>query len=129
MKSPDENTLLNEILAHDQLSHLRRTSLDGALGVMRQSQRRRRALRAGMCALLPLVFLAAFVWLKPASPSAEAPIAKVSRETSTTAVSPQTSVKIISDEELFALFPGRSLALIGKPGHQELVFLDAPHRN
>jgi hypothetical protein len=33
-------------------------------------------------------------------------------------------VKIITDEELFALFPNRALALIGSPGHQQLVFLD-----
>ena len=36
------------------------------------------------------------------------------------------AVKTITDDELFALFPGRSMALIGKPGHQELVFLDSP---
>jgi len=33
-------------------------------------------------------------------------------------------MKYISDEELFKLFPGRSIALIGKPGEQELIFLD-----
>ena len=33
-------------------------------------------------------------------------------------------VKIITDEELFALFPNRALALIGAPGRQQLVFLD-----
>jgi hypothetical protein len=32
--------------------------------------------------------------------------------------------EIITDEELFALFPNRALALIGSPGHQQLVFLD-----
>ena len=43
-----------------------------------------------------------------------------------TAPPEESGVKMISDEELFALFPGRSLALIGKPGHQQLVFLDTP---
>jgi hypothetical protein len=33
-------------------------------------------------------------------------------------------VKFINDEELLALFPGRPLALVGKPGEQQLVFLD-----
>jgi hypothetical protein len=33
-------------------------------------------------------------------------------------------VKIINDEELFALFPNRAMALIGSPGHQQLIFLD-----
>jgi len=35
-------------------------------------------------------------------------------------------VKRISDEDLFSLFPDRSMALIGQPGHQQLVFLDLP---
>jgi hypothetical protein len=35
-----------------------------------------------------------------------------------------SEVKLINDEELFRLFPGRSLALIGKPGEQKLIFLD-----
>jgi hypothetical protein len=33
-------------------------------------------------------------------------------------------VKIITDEELFALFPNRAVALIGAPGHQQLIFLN-----
>ena len=35
-------------------------------------------------------------------------------------------VKFITDEELLALFPNRSVGLIGKAGHQELVFFDQP---
>jgi hypothetical protein len=33
-------------------------------------------------------------------------------------------VKLITDDELLALFPDRPVALIGKPGQQQLVFLD-----
>ena len=35
-----------------------------------------------------------------------------------------TASLAINDDELFALFAGRSMALIGKPGEQQLVFLD-----
>ncbi len=35
-------------------------------------------------------------------------------------------LEIITDEELFSLFPNRPLALVGKPGHQQLIFLDQP---
>jgi hypothetical protein len=35
-------------------------------------------------------------------------------------------VKLINDDELLALFPDRPVALIGKPGQQQLVFLDKP---
>jgi len=37
----------------------------------------------------------------------------------------QHKTKFISDEELFSLFPGKSIALIGKPGEQQLVFLQS----
>lgn len=36
---------------------------------------------------------------------------------------PGTSIEVISDEELFALFKGRSIGLVGETGRQQLVFL------
>jgi hypothetical protein len=33
-------------------------------------------------------------------------------------------VKIIDEKQLFALFPNRSIALIGKPGQERFYFLD-----
>lgn len=44
-------------------------------------------------------------------------------------VVPGTHIRLVNDEELAALFPGRPLALIGPPGEQQLVFLDQtePH--
>lgn len=130
MKHSDENPLLKEILDDDKVSDLRRTSLDRALGAMRQAHRRRRAVRAGVLVLLPLALAAAFVWLKPVPKSIESRASQAPHPTTLAAAVPQKqSIKTISDEELFALFPDRSMALIGKPGHQELVFLDAPTRN
>jgi hypothetical protein len=38
-------------------------------------------------------------------------------------------VKFISDDELLAMFPQGSVALIGKPGQQRLVSLGEPERN
>jgi hypothetical protein len=130
MKHSDEKPLLKKILDDDIVSDLRRTSLDRALGAMRQERQRRRTLRVGSLMLLPLALVAALVWLKPALKSIEPRVSQVSHPTPLAAdASQKQPIKTISDEELFALFPGRSLALIGKPGHQELVFLDAPVRN
>jgi DNA-binding XRE family transcriptional regulator len=76
------------------------------------------------------------VALSPATKPSTLPIYSASRPLLTSAQ--QTSVaktlpeksdpKMLSDEELFALFPGRSLALVGKPGYQQLVFLDTSVR-
>jgi len=38
---------------------------------------------------------------------------------------PANRVKIITNEQLLALFPERPVALIGAPGTQRLMFLDA----
>jgi hypothetical protein len=35
-----------------------------------------------------------------------------------------SKVEYITADQLFALFPNRPMALIGKPGHQQLIFLD-----
>jgi len=37
---------------------------------------------------------------------------------------PGTRIRELSDQELFAFFPDRPLAVVEKGGHQELVFLD-----
>jgi hypothetical protein len=80
-------------------------------------------------ALCPLILALAF-WLSRTPPLQEvrviAPPKGPEPKRAVTENRPAATVKRISDEELLALFPGRSLALIGPPGHQELVFLDAP---
>jgi hypothetical protein len=37
----------------------------------------------------------------------------------------KSSVRILDDQQLLALFPGSSVALIGRAGEQRLMFLDA----
>jgi hypothetical protein len=37
-----------------------------------------------------------------------------------------TGVRLLTDEQLLAMFPGRPVALIGPAGDQRLVFLDEP---
>ena len=121
MNTPDENPLLRDVLADEGLDTLRRTSLDRALAAQRRARCFRHAGHAAMIAVLPALLVLAFLWHRP-SPSPAAPMTVVMSVT--TAPPPATyGVQMISDEELFALFPGRSLALIGKPGRQQLVSL------
>jgi hypothetical protein len=97
---------------------------------MRQERQRRRILRTSSLLLLPLALAAAFVWMKSAPESAHLVVSKTSHPSIVVPqVQKKQSVESISDEELFALFPGRSLALLGTPGNQKLVVLDAPTRN
>ena len=126
MKHPDENPLLKEILADEQLAVLRQASLNQGLDTMRRARRVRRAMRMGALVVVPVLLILTLTLRKPGQETARQPPPPGTQRASLTAASPKESdPRIISDEELFALFPGRSLALIGKPGHQQLVFLDA----
>jgi len=131
MKFPDKDPLLKEILEDEKLAGFRRTALDRALEAMRRARRARRATRMRMLVLLPVLTLLLLslpkLAQKPAGPASHAH----PRQTMTVASAPvkEPGVKVISDEELFALFPDRPVALIGRPGHQKLVLLDTPARN
>ncbi len=119
MKHRDEDPLLQEIVADEPLAELRRASRHQGLEAVRRARRLQRARRAGALALIPVVLILAISLHQRAG---ETP------RTVNTAAAPreESGVRLISDEELFTLFPGRALALVGKPGQQQLVFLDTP---
>ena len=112
MKRSDQDRLLGEVLADENVERLRAASLAGALNALR-SRRRRRAYVSGAAASFALAVVV-FVSIRHRTPE----------ETIVPPPEPKTNaVKIISDEQLLALFPDRSVALIGRPGEQRLVFL------
>jgi hypothetical protein len=124
MKRHERDQLLKEILGGDEVSEVRQASLEQGLTAIRKSRARRRALRAGTLVMLPaLLAVALLVHQRPASSVTSVASVPVTRSPSAPP-RPAASIKLITDEELFALFPDRSLALIGPPGHQQLVFLD-----
>ncbi len=125
MKHSRADRLLKQILAGDDLADFRRASLEHGLASIRRQRHRQRII--GLCAFASVALLFALGILlnrKPGHPEMQT---ASSPPPVTHARSPQTQssdVKFITDEELFALFPNRPMALIGKPGHQQLVFLD-----
>ncbi len=128
MNPRNTNPLLKEILADDNFNAVRRASLDQGLRVMRRARQIRRLARVGTFALLGLLLATMLMVYWPASKSGTRDTRNVMPANVVSTPPREATVKRISDEELFALFPGRSLALIGKPGHQQLVFLDNPPR-
>jgi hypothetical protein len=127
MKRDEQNRLLNEIL---ETSEFRSNSLRRGLDVVRRSRRRRWAVRAGgmmlglAAAILAMVFGGSA--RRPGSESRPSPPPEIAH--SAPPAQESTGIERITDEELFALFPGRSVALIGPAGHQQFVFLDRPSR-
>src|SRR6185503_9558115 len=106
MKPPDENPLLKQILADEELADLRNASLSRGLDKTRRARRVRLAMRVGAFGLVPVLLIFALTLRQPIretaspQPSPGAQQAKIEA-----ARSAESNVKVISDEELFALFP------------------------
>ena len=119
MNKHQSDKLLRDILADPELESLREATLKAGLSAMRGRRAERNVLRTvGVICLLSLL---GGLFFKQA-------LVKIGREKEVVQKPPPVQeveqVKFISDEELFALFPNRPLALVGKPGQQQLVFLD-----
>jgi len=127
---PDNEPLLDAILSNDGLAEARAKSLAQMLAAARQRQRRRRAARTVALGLTPVMCVAGLLLcLRSAAPLSRRAAAP-GRAAASPARVPQTTpqpgpgVKVVTDDELLALFPGRAVGLIGPPGRQKLVFLD-----
>jgi hypothetical protein len=127
MTPETHHRLLRQVLTDDKLEAVRQQSLQAML-VSGGCRRRRRSLRrASMIGLLSLMLLSLILTHRPpprsatARHSSPAPPSLTSKNTNRS-----HRIEIITDAELFALFPGRSLALVGPPGRQQLVFFDQP---
>src|SRR2546423_14421059 len=118
MNHIDQDKLLNELLAPDEALDLRRRSLEQGLNALRRDRSNRRALRTAALVCLPALLVAVIITGRPHVP---AQAARLSARPPTFVSQPPTNnsqIKLISAEELFALFSGSSLAVVGKPGHQ-----------
>jgi hypothetical protein len=131
MKKPFEHEdLLRDVLAEGR--DARAVTLRQGLTALRCARVRRRAIRLGLAAspavLLMVLWLARHPLGTPrptdrAEPTTEAVTAPPIRRIA------GTPIRIISDEELLAVFQGRPVALLGEPGHQRLVLLDEANSN
>jgi hypothetical protein len=119
MTDQDKNQLLEEILGDDQLEQLRQGSLARGLKEMRRRRQRALAARVSMMAL-PALLLAVAVFYPWVQPAHRAPVPRAMALASAAS----SKVEYINIEQLFALFPNRPMALVGKPGHRQVIFLD-----
>jgi hypothetical protein len=120
MKRSDQDRLLREILEEGEAADFRAASLARGVDFLRRRKRRNGIAQAcSVCVLAGLLIfgLALHLAPRPAGPRLAVVTAPVTQADT-------SKVKIINDEELFALFPNRAMALIGPPGRQQLIFLD-----
>jgi hypothetical protein len=127
MKHPEHDRLLNDIVTGEELADFREASLQHALAAIRRQRRRQRSLRLGALVAVPiLVALGIVISRSPKRPLRDITVSNASPVAVSSVQGRPAAVKLINDDELLALFPDRPVALIGKPGQQQLVFLDKP---
>lgn len=123
--SPEHDELLTAVLSDSTDNELRAKSLDRTLAAVRQRRRRRHVLR-GAGGIVMAGIMAAVLWHRHA-PDAR-PVATIHSQPSEVAPTaptvPGTNIRLVSDEELLAMFPDRPVALVGPPGNRQFVFLD-----
>jgi len=124
MNSPEQDPLLNELLSGEELSVLRRTSLEHGLATLRRQRNRRKIARHALTLCLWSLLIAGLFSYDANRHSSSDPNVPARPPAADVTSGNESQVKFIDDDELFRLFPGRAMALIGKPGAQELVFLD-----
>ena len=107
-----------ELLASDRFERLRANSL--ALGL--RGVRRQRRLRSALHAFPAVVLVCLVTVLVVRSyPTRSTPGSYPIPMAQQAAPHPENRIEIISDTELLGLFPGQTIALIGPPGHQQLL--------
>ncbi len=128
MKESEQDLLLNEILASEELENVRRSTLKNGLAAVRRTRRTRKAALVGVAGFAVIASTVLLVFDQPVSSLVSGN--RGSGVAEVTAASPRTqteSFERIGDKELLALFPNQSIALIGAPGHRRLlVFAPSP---
>jgi hypothetical protein len=119
-KSTNHERLLSEALAETE--DFRRSSLQQTLAAVRRVQRGRRIRRVlgGVSAMV----LAVTLWWLRIAPAGPAP--RVAEQPS---APPESPIRMISEDELLAQFPGRAVALVGPPTDRRLIFLDVARQH
>src|SRR5688572_24909065 len=121
MKTPIENEkLLADVLADEEL---RASTLQAGLMALRRKRQRRVIGHAVALVLVPLAVMAMLVLRLYQSDGA--PPRRTSETITQVAPTVEgTTIRVLTDQELLAFFEGRPVALIGSPGHQQLVLFD-----
>jgi hypothetical protein len=113
MKNPsDHNRLLDDLLGED----LRAESLTHTLAAACRERRMRRLRGRSASVAALLLATVAILWF-PRGPRTVAPVV-------TQPAHSESAIRVISEDELLAQFPGRAVGIVGPPERRQLVFLD-----
>jgi hypothetical protein len=153
MKPDPYERFIKEILEDEDLAWFRQASLESGLKALQRRRTRRKIFGGSVMAAFALLAIVLVVWprsseldhtaslvlpeksqgpetaaanhpLESSGHQMEKPPTSANQASVDSSITPaEPAVRIINEEELFALFPGRSLALIGKPGGGQIFLL------
>ena len=124
MTPHEQDQLLKELLIGEEISDFRRASLEQGIALIRLQRKRRQIAQRAVLVCVGLLLLSLFISELPKSFRPRLSTPRAQQAVPPVPLAADLEIKWINDDELFALFAGRSMALIGKPGEQQLVFLD-----
>ena len=125
MNRNEQDALLKQILGNEELEKVRAITLARGIKAARRRRGWRIASRASAFVAILALFLAISLRSRMQAPVA-APALPVAVSVQPAVAPKLEKIANVSAAEVFALFPDRAIALIGKPGSQRVVFLDAP---
>ena len=130
MSRPNKNQLIDELACDGASMDLRTATLQHGLAIMRQRRRFKRRVRMACQISMIVVFLAVgAVLLSDRTARDHTSNLTVSNPPPSKAeVIKGTNIRVISDQELFSLFEGRPIAMVGPADNPRLVFLDTVNR-
>ena len=122
--TPDHDELLHDVFSEVASPAIRAASLERALRAVRRQRTGRRVLRVGL-ALAVVVIAAAWFWRTQRTPIGSPGKGELASAPSPPIQTvPGTNIRLVSDDELLAMFPDRPVALLGPPDNRQFVFLD-----
>lgn len=126
MNHNDETRLIVGLLSPSDPRLVREKSLASALDAVRKEARRRRIARSVSLVCAPAAFGLLLLFTSARQRQSVPPVAPVAHPSAQTPSSGQPLIEPIDDQQLLALLPGKTVALIGPPGREQLLVFDAP---
>jgi hypothetical protein len=132
MNHDNYRRLLRELLPGEETSELRARTMEEMLSLARRRREGRQAVRRLALTVVPVLCVAAIIAVlygfvftsgsrRVLSPS---PTASTKAQGAARPAALPSKVRILTDDELLAMFPGRPAALIRRGGEMEFVLLD-----
>lgn len=118
-----ENQLVRDVFSEVVTNDLRHDSLSAMVTYSRRRQRQRRVVTT-LCGSVVLAVFIGLLFVESKAPDQKGMMSPTIASALKPRVVTGTPIKVLSDEDLFALFPERSLGVVDDRDGYQLVFLD-----